>query len=327
MNIKLSRLLLLTLLFTGCVTARQHQELQSAKNEIEAENEKFRKENERLKVAGDESDAKIEDLSLEISELIKDTTRLGQELRSLTGRYAELNELNEMISSKNSQLLQNAAEENRKLLIQLDGTRGDLQNKEDSLVNLAAALQSKELNLQQLNEALEVREARVAELESRIAKQEAAVNELKDIVSRALLGFENKGLTVEQRNGKVYISLTAKLLFPSGSAQVDAAGKKALVDLAKAIENQKDLEIVVEGHTDTDKINSANIPHDNWELSVLRATAVVKIMTENSNINPALLSASGRSEFLPINPEDKAANRRIEIILTPNLNELFKLLN
>ena len=122
------------------------------------------------------------------------------------------------------------------------------------------------------------------------------------------------------------MSLEAKLLFPSGSTSINEEGKKALIDLAKAIENEADLEVIVEGHTDTDKIRSNTIPSDNWELSVLRATAVVKIMVNNSAVEPKILSASGRSEYHPVDEEDKSKNRRIEIILSPNLNELFDLI-
>ncbi len=124
-----------------------------------------------------------------------------------------------------------------------------------------------------------------------------------------------------------YVSLEAKLLFPSGSTVIDAEGKRALIDLANAIEGQSDMEIIVEGHTDTDALRSTSIPRDNWELSVLRATAVVKIMTENSKVSPLILSASGRSEYHPVDPEDKARNRRIEIIISPNLNELFEIID
>ena len=125
----------------------------------------------------------------------------------------------------------------------------------------------------------------------------------------------------------MYVSLEAKLLFPSGSTVIDAEGKRALIDLANAIEGQSDMEIIVEGHTDTDALRSTAIPRDNWELSVLRATAVVKIMTENSKVSPLILSASGRSEYHPIDPEDKARNRRIEIIISPNFNELFEIID
>ncbi|MFT5780215.1 MAG: chemotaxis protein MotB, partial [Crocinitomicaceae bacterium] len=145
--------------------------------------------------------------------------------------------------------------------------------------------------------------------------------------SDALKGFTNQGLTVEERNGKIYVSLEAKLLFASGSTTVEPAGKNALVELAKVLESEKELEVIVEGHTDADKMESASHPKSNWELSVLRATAVIKIMLDNSSIDPAQLMAAGRSEFHPVDSKDKAKNRRIEIIISPNLNELYELIS
>jgi chemotaxis protein MotB len=223
-------------------------------------------------------------------------------------------------------MMSDVTTENKKLLADLQKTQEELQMQEDELRILEGELNTKEANIAQMSSALEEREQRVKELEELIAKKDAAVNDLKNRVSEALLGFKDKGLTVEQKNGKVYVSLEAKLLFPSGSTSINEEGKKALIDLAKAIENEADLEVIVEGHTDTDKIRSNTIPSDNWELSVLRATAVVKIMVNNSAVEPKILSASGRSEYHPVDEEDKSKNRRIEIILSPNLNELFDLI-
>jgi len=150
---------------------------------------------------------------------------------------------------------------------------------------------------------------------------------LKKKVTDALIGFENQGLKVEQKNGKIYVSMEAKLLFKSGSIVVEAEGKSALLQIGKALESESDLEIVVEGHTDTDKLSSAAIPRNNWELSVLRATSVVEILLANSKMNPTRIVAAGRSEFQPVDPADKAKNRRIEIIISPDLDELFDIIS
>lgn len=148
---------------------------------------------------------------------------------------------------------------------------------------------------------------------------------LKERVSKALTGFEGKGLTVSERDGKIYVSLENQLLFATGSTVVDQKGKQALVDLAKAIENEKDLNILVEGHTDTDKVLGGSTYKDNWDLSVLRATSVVRILQESSRIDPVRVTAAGRGEYVPLDPKDKARNRRIEVILAPDLRELYKL--
>ena len=195
-----------------------------------------------------------------------------------------------------------------------------LQKKSEDLVALEAELKNKQ-------KLLEEREQRVNELEELLKRQEDALKNLKKKVLDALIGFENQGLKVEQKNGKIYVSMEAKLLFKSGSIVVESDGKKALLQIGKALENETDLEIVVEGHTDTDKLSSASIPRNNWELSVLRATSVVEILLANSAMNPSKIVAAGRSEFQPVDPADKAKNRRIEIIISPDLDELFSVIS
>jgi chemotaxis protein MotB len=203
---------------------------------------------------------------------------------------------------------------------ELEQKKIELQRKEDELIALEIELKNKE-------ELLIKREQRVEELEEIIKSKDETVKALKSKISAALKGFEEKGLSVEERNGKIYVSLEAKLLFASGSTVVESEGSKALVELAKVLETDGTLEIIVEGHTDTDKMNSQVHPTSNWELSVLRSTAVIEIMTSNSKINPKQLMAAGRSEYHPVDATDKAKNRRIEIIISPDLNELYELIS
>ncbi|MGC6532744.1 MAG: OmpA family protein [Flavobacteriales bacterium] len=315
-----------TLMLGACVSGRQYEELETRKNAIQNENNALTAQNETLSTANRELEGKLADQDERIQALQTDTTLLGNSLRQMQQQYDKINQLNELLGSKNSKLLQDAADENRKLLEELDVARNDLQAKEDRLNALEKDLDAQEANLTQLATELESRESRVKELEESMAAKDAAAQALRQKVADALLGFKDKGLTVEQRDGKVYVSMEAKLLFPSGSTKVSSEGKQAIMDLASAVEGQSDLEIIVEGHTDTDQLRSNNIPRNNWELSVLRATAVVEIMTANSSIDPQILAASGRSEYHPVDPEDKARNRRIEIVLSPNLDALFELL-
>lgn len=303
-------------LLASCVPARQMEEMTSKKEQLEKENTSLKAQKQDLEGRLSDCETLTAELEKQNASLIADTTSFGVSFRQIRAQYDKLIELNELLSSKNTKLMQEAADENRKLLEELEATRLELQEKEDELGK-------KENSLNALNDELKEREARLSEMQELLARQETASNALREKVAKALLGFQDKGLTVEQRNGKVYVGMEANLLFPSGSTVINAEGKKAIIDLAKAIEDQADLEIIVEGHTDTDKISSSNIPRDNWELSVLRATAVVKIMTENSTVDPKILSAAGRSEYLPIDPADKSKNRRIEVILSPNLDELF----
>lgn len=313
--------------FIGCVPARKYQEMEAKQKQCEEELNALKQNWQALEAQNKEYSAEIGVMGKAITKLEKDTSLLGQSLRIKELQYDKINALNDELISKLEKLQKGSQEENHKLMLQLEATRKELMKKEDELNVLSQQLDEKKASLDLLSKELEKREQRVKELEDLIAKKDEAVKLLKDKVANALLSFRDKGLTVEQKNGKVYISLEAKLLFPSGSTKVDNEGKKALVELAKVLQDQKDLEVLVEGHTDTDKLNSSTSPKNNWELSVLRATAVVEIMLENSKMDPKVLTAAGRSEFLPVDESNKAKNRRIEIILIPNLDELYKIIS
>ena len=163
-----------------------------------------------------------------------------------------------------------------------------------------------------------------------INEQMTSLNHLKESLSDALLNFEGKGLTVKQRNGKVYISMENKLLFKSGKWDIESEGKKALTQLSRVLEKNPDISILIEGHTDNVPFTSIGDVESNWDLSTKRATAVVKILLKNNQILPQNLTAAGRSEYLPIAPnsskEGRASNRRIEVILSPSLEKITKLL-
>ena len=177
---------------------------------------------------------------------------------------------------------------------------------------------------------LQSRLDRVNDLEKMINEQKTSLNQLKESLSDALLNFEGKGLTVQQRNGKVYISMENKLLFKSGKWDIEREGKKALIQLSKVLEKNPDISILIEGHTDNVPFTSRGDVESNWDLSTKRATAVVKILLQNNKILPQNLTAAGRSKYLPIAPnsskEGRASNRRIEVILSPSLEKITKLL-
>jgi chemotaxis protein MotB len=302
----------LAIILSGCVTARQYDELRSDQTGLLVENEDLAKRNQALDLKDEEQSSQIDQLERRMGNLVMDTTSMGTSLRRLRSQYDKLNELNELLSQRSDRLRSEVSDENRTLLTELQDMRIALQLQEDSLFQLERDLRS--------------REARVNELQSLVDAQSQASRLLKERLASALFAFRDKGLKVEERDGKVYVSLAAKLLFPSGSTTVDPEGVKALTDLAHAIESETEFEVVVEGHTDDVAFTSPVSPKNNWELSVLRATAVVEILTANSSIAPTLLSASGRSEFHPVNPEDRDSNRRIEVILAPKLDQLFDLL-
>lgn len=310
---------LVILSLSACVPAKKYNEL--------VEREKICSEElNKYKASALENEAKAKDLQVmadqlrkEVIQLKKDTLELGSNLRFLQAQYDLMVTQNEAYEQKLDQMRLKGAKESANYQKDIDAKNLELQRKEDALKAMETELINKEKMLVE-------REERVNELEELLQRKDDALKALKEKVTEALKGFENKGLTVVEKDGKIYVSLEAKLLFPSGSTNVESEGKKALIDLAKVLENEKDMEIIVEGHTDTDKLSSPNHPKNNWELSVLRATSVIDIMTANSKINPAQLMAAGRSEYHPVDVDNKAKNRRIEIIISPNLNELFKIL-
>lgn len=308
------------LLLSGCVTTQQYEALQTQLDEAEKENSELRLARQDAQVSSRELEGQVARLTAENNALAEDANQLGTEAMRLREEVGRLTELNDALTNQSSGRLSDIAEENRQLLEDVMRIREELQTREDRLNAL-------EKDLNEKSALLEARSKRVEELESLLAARERAAEALRARLAEALLGFQGKGLNVVQRNGKVYVSMEAKLLFPSGSASVDPRGREALVGLASVIAEQSDLEIVVEGHTDTDQLRSMSIPRDNWELSVLRATAVVNILLEDAGVDPSMLSASGRSEYHPVDAADKAKNRRIEVILAPNLDSLYELIS
>ena len=314
------------LLLSSCVPTKKFEDLKAKQKEcqenltkLQAENEKFKTENTEFSELLKNKKGELELAHKELSE----AKRLFQEKEQ---QYDKLKSLHDDIMVRYDRLLDNSSTENKILTNKLAKTQKELQDKEDKLNILDKNLTELKEKLERKEKTLELREQRVKELEELIAQKDASVNTLKDKISKALLAFEDKGLTVVQKNGKVYVSLEAKLLFASGKTEVGTQGKVAIIQLAKALESENELQILVEGHTDSDEYNVANHPKNNWELSVLRATSVVEIMVKNSTINPKILTAAGRSQFVPVG-EDKASNRRIEVILTPNLDKLFEIIS
>ena len=319
MNNKILFSALLMLALTACVPSKKYKELLEREKQCNEELESYKSRALTGEGKAAEFETKYNVLTKEVDALKNDTTRLGNEYRELQAQYDKVVARVEALETTFDKYRLSGEKQTAMLQADLDAKSIELQRKQDELNSLESELKSK---LQLLAE----REQRVNELEEMIARQEQATKALKQKVANALKGFENRGLTVNEKNGKIYVSLEAKLLFASGSTKVEEEGKKALVELSKVLESEKDLEVIVEGHTDTDKLASASHPKNNWELSVLRATSVIEIMLTNSKMNPKQLMAGGRSEFLPVDPNDKAKNRRIEIIISPNLSALFELI-
>ena len=303
----------LSILFvTGCVPMSQFAEVRDDRDALDQDLETLTQQVEALRLAVAEKDGQAREDARKMEALAADTARRGTALRSCGARNAELEALNAMLTEELERKRSASGAEQAALLSELQRIRADLQFQEDSLLALERDLRD--------------REARVAELTRLLEAQKSAGEALKAKLNDALFAFRNRGLEVEERDGKVYVRLASKLLFASGSTAIDPEGRNALIGLARAIEGETGFEIVVEGHTDDVAFNSSTSPKNNWELSVLRSTAVVEVLTANSGLDPAQLTAAGRSEFHPRDPEDRNRNRRIEVVLSPKLDGLYDLL-
>ncbi len=267
----------------------------------------------------EQANIELEELNKNLNQLTKDTTNMGDMLRSTSQRLDGLNKEYDQLNDYYKNLLNSSGKLNRDLTLQKEQLLAIQDNLE----------RTRTLN-DSLSVSLEERERKVKELEQVLANKDKAVQDLKNRISNALLNFKENDLTVNVRNGKVYVSLAEQLLFRSGSVEVDSKGVTALQQLAKALKDQRDIHIMVEGHTDNVPISKKSAyMQDNWDLSVMRATSITKILT-NGGVSPNQVTASGKGEFSPLAPnssaENKQKNRRTEIIITPNLDELFKIL-
>jgi len=317
-------------LIFSCVPSRKYEELNAKYKTCTDENASLKNSNKELEEKSNEMSVSIEQMKKAIASLESDTTVMGTSLRLMTTNYDNINKTYQLLLDKNNELLSGNKTTTEKLMKDLQKTQEELQSKEDALRTLEGSLTAKEEKLKKLTAELESREKRVNELEAMISRKDSLVTALKNKVKDALLGFENNGLTIEQKNGKVYVSMDESLLFSSGSYAVAAKGVDVLKKLAKVLEQNQEINILVEGHTDNVPLNGKGDIADNWDLSVKRATSVVKIITTNSTVNPKRLTAAGRSEYIPLDMTNTAdgrkKNRRTEIILSPKLDELLQML-
>jgi chemotaxis protein MotB len=325
-------LILMIIFSVSCVSGKKFNSLQKASKQFMDERDAFKTDNIGLEMKNRELEARLsslekelETIKLEMTTVRTEKDKAVEELNKISAKYDELQNAQE-------DLIKGNVKETQKLLTELRAAQENLQKKEDLLRQLGQNLDSKKASLDELTFELEKRNARLAELEKILDAQKKIVQDLKNKVSEALLGFENNGLTVTMKNGKVYVSLDEKLLFKSGSYDIDANGRNALKKLAGVLEKNKDIQVMIEGHTDNVPYNPGSGQlKDNWDLSVKRATTVVRVLLEGSKIDPKRLTASGRSEYLPVDERNttdaRTKNRRTEIILTPDLTELYRLID
>ena len=307
----------ITLTTTSCVSSKLYKELEGKYNTLKSDYDELSGNNDLEILQKKELEQQLNTLQASFDEVQSERNQLAQEVDALRKKYDNLDAAYTALEQNSSKSIEENAQKNRELLAQLEAKEQALAAENDRLMRLEADMQE--------------RAQRIAELEALISAKDQAMTDLKNAISNALTAFEGKGLTIEQRDGKVYVSMENKLLFRSGSWAVGDEGKKAIRQLGNVLGENPDIAVLIEGHTDNVPFSTGGQVANNWDLSTKRATAIIAILSENKNINLENLTAAGRSEYAPIatneTSEGKAKNRRIEVVLTPKLDEISKLLN
>ncbi len=303
-------------LLSSCVSSQKFNRLSSDFRESENTVQMLKDQNQSLKVQNTELQSRVEKQIKDIAELSAKVDKTSQSLENSNSINKRLNQINSELEDQLKSLKAGSSEEIANLMDKLQQTQTDLQKREDILRTAQTELEQRSLRLKELEAALQ--------------QKDDAVKELRQKVMDALTGFNNKGLTIHEKNGKVYVSLDEQLLFKTGQWEVDPKGQQALSNLADVLGQNPDINVLVEGHTDNVPMRGTGSVRDNWDLSVMRATAVTRILLKNKSIDPKRITSAGRGEFFPIDdantPEARQKNRRTEIILTPRLDEIFRIL-
>jgi len=314
---------LIALVFASCVSMQRFRELEEKYNETTDRAA-------RLERANLEQGILINELRAEITRLREQLARLQATfdekeadhrfaLNNLENLRAEYDELNARFATA----LSGNRAENQRLMQELNAAR-------DNLLRREAEVNEQQRELERLLAEFREKEVRVNELQGILDSKESELRALRDRVMQALLGFADRGLTVYTRDGRVHISMAERLLFASGQWQVNAEGQRAIREVATILAQSPEISIMVEGHTDNIPMRGRGDIRDNLDLSVMRATAITRILLENRGIAPSRVTSAGRGEWMPVapndTPENRARNRRSEIILTPNLDELMRLI-
>jgi chemotaxis protein MotB len=309
---------------SSCVTAKRYEDMSARARQAEISRAECEEKIALLNEDKQKAETQIKNLNNLTARLKEDSVRTQDLYTKNKVLLDDLFDKYDRLNKSYNNLLANSAAESGTL-------SKNLSERERQLLAMEQNLLANKAQVDKLSADLSAREKRLGELEQILKEKDKAVNDLRDKVNKALLGFKDSGLTVDVRNGKVYVSLAEKLLFKSGSYAIDPKGVEALTRLAGALKDQQDINVMVEGHTDDVPVAKGNACiDDNWDLSVLRATSIINTLV-SKGVSPARLVAAGRGEFSPIEAaktaEARQRNRRTEIILTPKLDELFQILD
>ncbi|MDA9551900.1 OmpA family protein [Flavobacteriaceae bacterium] len=311
-------LIITTLVLTiSCVSPKVYKNLETKYSNVKKEYDLLSEDYGKLQNTLAGLEKSLAGLQADYDKTLQQRNKFQNDFDVLKVSYDNLKASYDAFEQNSTKAIAENSRKNRELLAQLEAKE--------------QALASESMRLNTLEKELEARSNRIVELERVIAMKDKAMTNLKNAITKALTDFEGKGLTIEQRDGKVYVSMENKLLFRSGSWAVGSQGRQAVEQLGKVLADNPDIAILIEGHTDNVPYKGNSQLSGNWDLSTKRATAIVNILRENLNIYPENLTAAGRGEYAPIASNDtaegKAKNRRIEVVLTPKLDELSRLLN
>ncbi len=313
-------LFVVTLFLSGCVSTKKYNELELVKDHYKLEYDKLynqKNDTEALRAELEKSKHDHKETMRALEDMTVRYQRKEKDYQNLLANYNQLLEQNKSILSTSSY-------EKQSLQERLAAKEKELDAKSKELEALNYSLKEKEDYLNTLQTELTRKGQRIEELQKHLTKKDEQLAQLKASIQQALIQFSEDELTIEEKDGKIYVSLSQDLLFKSGSSTLDFKGKKAIHKLGKVLSSNKSFGILVEGHTDSD-----GTPESNWDLSVKRAATVTKELIKGG-VNPTRITAAGRSFYHPVaendTAENKAKNRRTEIILEPDLNKLYELL-
>ena len=317
----------IAVVLSSCVSQQKYDELSAVRDYYKSEAEAI----DSTTIANQELSDQNRELELQLKQTLRELEELAVANQSLSRNYDEILDKYNKIVKQNESELTTYSYEKLGLQEQLTAQQTDLEDKEKELARLEYELYQKEsklnnmeYNFDEMQGSISDRDARIKELQEKLDAQETQMQNLRNRLNQILRNFSNSDLSVDEKNGKIYVSMSQNLLFRSGSDRIDRKGKDVLGQLASALTSSPDIEITVEGHTDSDGAAATN-----WDLSTRRATSVVKNMIE-FGVDPKRLTAAGRGEHVPIAPNNtsanKAKNRRTEIILAPSLEDLYSII-
>lgn len=324
------------LLSSSCVSLKKYKELEEKRTEAVSENDKLKSENLKLNTKNNELSADLEKQTKAKNKLENELKDLSKKYKRLSENYDNVNKQYTNLLEKNKELLKGSQQEAQKILMDLKESQQALMAREDSLEVLEKEYTQRKEMLDRMSYELKKSQQELAEqqraylkLKKELAKKDSMMTSLRNSVAKALVGFEDQGIEITKKDGRVYVSMDEKLLFASGSFNINTQGKEVIKKLSVALQDNDDISILVEGHTDSVPYNGRGQLVDNWDLSVKRSTTIVREMLNSSDIDPTKITAAGRSKYLPIETnetkEGRSANRRTEIILMPDLSKLENL--